>query len=398
MVFVHNVRGTTGSPVIRRTRVEQLQVQIEKMFRRLRVAVVYAGDKEQAGAVINVSENPRSWKSYESVARDIADALTRLGVREVATMPENMQLGRRLKAAMSHMAWLNSGGVQGYSSVAHGPAMLEMFGIPYVGHDPMAAAMLDNKHFFKRQVKASGLPTADFMAWHPSYNTADPLSDPIFAQTFGRDADGPFIAKPVSGRASLHVHFVAERRDLKACCRSIYEVTRNHVLIERYLPGREFCIAVAGNVVARHRKLERLDAPFAFAAVERVLDHDERIFTSMDVKPISDKRARVLDPVLDRDIVERLKALACSTYRHLALETLVRLDVRTDAQGELMILEANPKPDLKAPTAVSTSLIALGLEQEGMDYDDLILSLIADRIDVLFAESRGVAGGLRSLI
>ncbi len=298
----------------------------------------------------------------------------------------------------SHLAWINSGGVQGYSSVAHAPAMLEMFGVPYVGHDPMSAAMLDAKHVFKRQVRASGLPTADFIVWHPSHNARDPARDPQFIAAFGETARGPFIVKPVSGRASLHVHCVEDASGLRDYCESIFEVTKNQILIERYLPGREFCVAVAGNVVSRGRELERLPEPFVFSPLERVLDADEKIFTSMDVKPITGERARALDPVTDADLIRRLRSIGRDVYQRLGLETLIRLDLRMDANGDLFILEANPKPDLKAPTGAVTNLLCIGLEAEGMDYDDLILSLLADRIDILLAQGRGAADPLRALI
>ena len=385
-------------PALRNTREDELKRQIDKLFRRLRMAVIYAGNKSAAGAVINASGNPRSWKSYESVAIDIANSISRLGCREVVIMPEDMQLGRRLKAAMSHLAWINSGGVQGYSSVAHAPAMLEMFGVPYVGHDPMSAAMLDAKHVFKRQVRASGLPTADFTVWHPSYNDPDPARDSQFIAAFGERARGPFIVKPISGRASLHVHCVEDVSRLRDYCESIFEITKNQILIERYLPGREFCIAVAGRVVSRGRELERLPEPFAFSPLERVLDSDEKIFTSMDLKPITGERARPLDPAIEGDIIERLKIIGRDVYQRLGIESLIRLDLRMDQNGDIFILEANPKPDLKAPTDTVTSLISLGLAAEGMDYDDLIFSLLADRVDVLLAQGRGAADPIRALV
>jgi hypothetical protein len=60
------------------------------------------------------------------------------------------------------------------------------------------------------------------------------------------------------------------------------------------------------------------------------------------------------------------------------------LDIRSDENGGLHILEANPKPDLKQPADGITSLISAGLPQAGMGYDDLVLSLLADRLDFLF--------------
>jgi D-alanine-D-alanine ligase len=381
----------------RESRKEQLGEQIEKMFRRLRLAVVFGGNKAVEGAVIHPSTNSRSWKSYETVANDIAKAMTRLGCRNVEVMPDDMRLGERLKASGSHLAWLNTGGVQGQCSVSHAPAMMEMFGIPYIGHDPMVAGILDNKHVFKRQLRAAGIPTADFFIWQPGLSNPDPIKDEGFFSSFG-NYEGPFIVKPVSGRASLNVMYIEDRGGIEAAVRTVYGITRNHVLIERYLSGKEYCVAIAGPVIARGGVLERLPTPFVFSALERTFDEGEKIFTSMDFKPITGARARVLDPIEDEEAIVRLDLLARRVFAELGVETLVRLDVRADAHGNMFILEANPKPDLKAPEPGVTSLVSIGLPQFGMSYDDLIFSIFADRIDVLLSERRGTADRLLRLL
>ena len=118
----------------------------------------------------------------------------------------------------------------------------------------------------------------------------------------------------------------------------------------------------------------------------------------MDVKPITSCRAWPLEETADTDVLERLSILAREVYVGLGLETLVRLDVRADENGDLYILEANPKPDLKAPTPEQTSLISIGLSAEKMSYEDLIMSILADRIDTLFARRRGASDRLLALV
>ena len=122
--------------------------------------MIYGGDKSVEGAVVNRTVNLRPWKRYEKVAQDIASALRRIGFREVETLPEDIQLGDRLRRAGTHLAWLNTGGVQGFGAMSHAAAMLEMFGVPYVGHDPITTSILDTKHLFKRKLALLGLPTA----------------------------------------------------------------------------------------------------------------------------------------------------------------------------------------------------------------------------------------------
>lgn len=378
-------------------RIQDLERQVERMFRRLRLAVVFGGNKSVEGAVIEATGNPRSWKSYETVARDIATSMVRAGCKNVSLMADDMRLGDNLRAHDCHLAWLNTGGVQGHCSVAHAPAMMELFGIPYIGHDPMMAGILDSKHVFKRQLRSAGLPTASFAIVLPEGEGYKPEDDPVFMNAF-RDNAGPFIVKPVSGRASLNVMYAADIAEVAKAVDEVYGLTRNFVLIEQYLSGAEYCVAIGGPVVARKGKFERLENPFVFSPLERVLDADEKIFTSMDVKPISGERARLLDPVKDAAVRADLEKLALGVWRQLGIETLVRLDIRADANGKLHVLEANPKPDLKAPADGVTSLVSIGLTEHDMTYDDLILSIFADRVDMLLSERRGTADRLLRLI
>ena len=77
---------------------------------------------------------------------------------------------------------------------------------------------------------------------------------------------------------------------------------------------------------------------------------------------------------------------------------MIRLDLREDENGILHVLEANPKPDLKMPTDSGTSLVCAALPSLDMDYDDLILTLLADRLDVLLSQRRGVVSHLTALM
>lgn len=376
---------------------DRLQGQLAKLLPRLRLAVVYGGDKQAHQAVINQTGNPRSWKSYEAVARDIAGAMSRLGCGHVAVVPDDMQLGRRLAEERVHIAWLNTGGVQGFCSIAHAAAMLEMFGIPYIGHDLLAAATLDNKHYFKRHLIALGIPTAPFIVWHPQHEAENPTADPRFLAMV-LECESGFVVKPVSGRASLHVHHVEHPRDVAEVAHEVAKATGNHVLIEKFLPGSEYCVAVCGPVIARGGKLERLSGPFSFAAIQRVLANDEFVFTSMDVRPITSQQIRVLSHEADGAVIASLEKLADDLFRRFPLNALVRLDLRADKDGRLFVLEANPKPDLKMPDAAATSLVCAGLERHGMSYDDLVLSLFANRMATLLDGSDPAGGEIVRLI
>jgi D-alanine-D-alanine ligase len=373
-----------------------LQKVIEQLKSRLRIAVIFGGNKDSSDSVVYQSQNTRSWKSYETVAEDIAASLKRTGFRHVDVVPEDMQLNDRLRRNGIHMAWLNTGGVQGRNSAAHAPSTLEMLGLPYVGHDPLGATTLDNKHAFKREAVCAGLPTAPFSTWDMTRGPFQPELNSRFQLAFGGYC-GPFIVKPVSGRASLHVHVAPSLEDLPGIVAEVHRHTGNLVLIEKYLPGREFCIAVAGRVTAQDGVFKRGSEPFAFGALERVLAKDEMIFTSMDSRPITASRFKNVDPH-ETELWMDLHKLAREVFLEFDLGTLIRIDLRADENGKLHILEANPKPDLKYPASGVTSLVSAGLSQTGLGYDDLLLSLLGDRLDFLLRNCRNTVRHITDLL
>jgi D-alanine-D-alanine ligase len=275
--------------------------------------------------------------------------------------------------------------------------MLEMLGVPYVGQNSLTASILDNKLVFKRVLGALGIKTAPSFAWHPAWGTADPTRDDRFAAAFGA-YPGPFILKPVSGRASVLVLTADTLSEVAERAAEIHAQTQNTVLIEAFLGGREYCVSVCGPVVRAPAGLVRLDAPFAFSAVERVFGDGETIFTSMDVKPISADRVRLLDRPEDQPARAELLEMARQIYRNLELESIVRVDVRADADGNLYVLEVNPKPDLKKPNSEVTSLVTTGLAEHGLDYQALVLSLLADRLDSLLQYHAGDVAHLIAML
>lgn len=69
--------------------------------------------------------------------------------------------------------WLNTGGVQGESPMCQTQALLETAGIPYVGHSPLNAALLDDKGLFKLACRGLGIKTAPFIVHNGACEFAD---------------------------------------------------------------------------------------------------------------------------------------------------------------------------------------------------------------------------------
>ncbi|MCY7295757.1 hypothetical protein [Alteromonas sp. a30] len=367
---------------------QELLLLFDSVRRHAEIAIIYSGDPDDSKHVLYRSVNPRNWKSYKDVAGNIASALMSLGFKKIHLMEEGAGLAAELKKKRIQYAWLNTAGVQGFDAVGHCAALLQSLGIPYVGHLPLQTALMDDKEIFKQFLTGAGFRTAPFVTWHPRQN-GSPQSKEMFYQKLNNILpwhSGKCVVKPASGRASQHVYVANKPAEVLELVQHVYSETGNKVLIEQFLSGKEYCISVMGSLIQEDSSqgpnwMTRHQSPFCFGQFERVLDKDSDIFTSMDVRPISKNVVHFLDPIHNGKVIRELNHIAKSIYTRLGLHGLIRLDLRMDAAGRMHVLEANPKPDLKAPEQGVSSLVAMGIEQIGLDYNELIRQLFLQSLD-----------------
>lgn len=377
-------------------RLELLPKILELLYRELRIAVIYSGDNQREGAVINRTYHPRYWKSYRDVAEDIQEALEAMGFRHVSLLADDLHLTTAIKRRRIQLAWLNTGGVQGKNAIGHSAALLEMLGIPYIGHSPLSYMNLDHKLTCKRLLRSMGIATPDFFVWDWPRFPERAAFFRGFQKKLG--SEGPWVLKPITGRASRYIQVAGSLDEVWAIVGNIFQKTYNQVLIESYLPGKEYCVACGPGIIRRNGIFLQKEHPHLFSFLERKLVPGEAIFTSIDTKAIDPTRARVLNAAQDAEIIQRLERICRTIYRELSLTHLVRIDLRETANGELNVLEINPKPDLKKPCDGASSLVLLGLEKMRVDYLDLIAGLLASFLDYGFRFHPPSVKGIRELL
>jgi D-alanine-D-alanine ligase len=180
----------------------------------------------------------------------------------------------------------------------------------------------------------------------------------------------PAIVKPAGEDASIGVtqaSVVTDSASLAAALES--GRTLGHLLVQRYLPGREFNVGIVGD-----RVLPVAEIDFAGLAAS--------------LWPIVSYRAKWLDGCdEDRGTVSRCPAaldsaaaacavdLARTAWRVAEGRGYGRVDLRTDADGRFHVLEVNPNPDL-APGAG----LARMAQATGWRYVDLIDRIVTEAI------------------
>jgi D-alanine-D-alanine ligase len=244
-------------------------------------------------------------------------------------------------------------GIAGRSREAQVPALLEAYGVPYVMSDPLTQAVGLDKAMAKRLVREAGVATAPFAVLDGD------------ADALGCTLAFPVFAKPVAegtGKGCAPTSKAATPTELMATARTLRAKFAQPVIVEPYLPGREFTVGIVGTGAGAR----------ALGVLEIVLrDGAEPGIYSYDNKELCESR---VDYLLVDDAEARAAAeTALAAYRALDCRDAARVDLRSDAAGVPQFLEVNTLPGLH-PTHSDLPILAT---QVGLGYDRLIAEIVA---------------------
>ena len=236
-------------------------------------------------------------------------------------------------------------------------AYLDQQDIAYTGSTAPAIALDFSKPAAKRVIKACGMSTADyFVARRGEYTAWSvlPLNYPLFV-------------KPPNAGGGKGIGTDSVVRDFAAFEQKVEHIHRNFgtsALVETYLPGREFSVAL----------LEKLDSDELIAMpIELVTepnDHGDRILG----QTIKDADTEHIIAVPDGPTKQAIVDLATKAFRALGARDYGRVDIRLDEQGIPYFLEANLIPGLAQHDFTSYFTAACWLNQ-AMDYQTMILHI-----------------------
>jgi D-alanine-D-alanine ligase len=245
-------------------------------------------------------------------------------------------------------------GLAGRSREAQAPCLLELYDIGYTFSDPLVCAATLDKAVAKRLVGAAGLATPKFRVVRDlSGLGAVDLAYPLFAKPL---AEG--TGKGIDRRSRIE-----SPHQLDAVCRDLLARLGQPVLVEEFLPGREFTVAVLGTG-QEARVLGTMEIEVRDGAAPAIYTYD--------TKERCEQLVTYSAPA--RDALRRqVEGLALESYLALECRDAGRVDIRLDRSGRPSFMEVNPLPGLH-PTHSDLPMIAT---QEGMAYRDLIGAILA---------------------
>ena len=243
-------------------------------------------------------------------------------------------------------------GLHGFGREAQVPALLDAYEIPYTFSDALGQALTLHKGMTKHVVRDLGIPTPDFAV----------VSDPHDIDLI--DLPFPLFAKPVAegtGKGITALSKIDHAADLRRVCLTLLQTFSQPVLVETYLPGREFTVGIVGT---------GKDAR-ALGAMEVILNPDaERHAYSYDNKEHYENLVRYA--AVDDPEAKQAMEISLQAWRGLGLKDGGRIDLRSDAHHVPHFIEVN---SLAGLNPIRSDLpILCGLV--GMPYHQLITDIL----------------------
>ena len=308
-------------------------------------------------------EATAEFDSIETVAA-IDDALRGLG-HETDRIGHVRSLTKRLAAGERWDLVFNiAEGMHGFGREAQVPALLDAFAIPYTFSDPLVLSLALHKGITKRLVKSLGIPTPDFTIIH-----GDSELDAV-------QLPWPVFAKPVAGGTSAGISAASKARnkyELASVCRSLLKQFRQPVLVETFLPGREFTVGLVGT------------GPKArVLGVMEILLHDNAEHAVYSYLNKRDYLTRVSYRLANGDIAQRAADMALRVWNGLGCRDAGRLDLRCERSDNLNFLEINPLAGLHP---VDSDLVIL-CRLLGISHRSLIEMIMTSAQERVCADGR----------
>ncbi len=224
----------------------------------------------------------------------------------------------------------------------------ELLEVPYTGNPARTLSLCQNKYLTKMVLLGAGLPTPAGQL----VTTLDALNYDVF----------PAIVKPNNEDASLGIYpqsVVHNQDELKTQVAKVLTTYNQPALVEQYIHGREFNVAVIDAEQPKALPVSEIDFSTVPDGYPHICSYEAKWFEGHVLynttipkcpAPVDDSQRQTLQATA----VQAFKLMNCRDY--------ARVDFRMSHEGEIYILEVNPNPDISLNAGYARALRAAGIE------------------------------------
>lgn len=270
----------------------------------------------------------------------------------------------QLSATRPDLVFNMAEGLYGDWRESYIPLLCERLGLPYTGSDPLTLAICLNKARCKEILSYYGIPTPPFKVYRN-----EKIDEPLpFAY--------PAIVKPEAEGSSKGIFNDAVVRsddELQRIVSRTVQQYKQPAIVEKFLTGREFTVAVFGNG-------EQLEILPIIGMDYSQLPPEANAFYSYEAKWVWDRAEQPLkifvcpapiEPALRHEI----EAITARTYQVLGIRDWARIDLRLDEQGVPQVIEVNPLPGI-LPNPEDNSCFPKAARTAGYSYAAMLQRVV----------------------
>ncbi|MEI7500457.1 MAG: D-alanine--D-alanine ligase [Bacteroidota bacterium] len=239
-------------------------------------------------------------------------------------------------------------GIHGIGREAQVPALLDVYQVPYTFSDPLVLSLTLHKGMTKRVVRDCGIPT-------PEFKIIEQIDDCAAV-----DMTYPLFVKPNAEGTGKGINALSKVNDpdeLLTICTDLLKRYPSGLLVEEYLPGREFTVGILGSGSESYS-----------IGIMEILYKQDNTNNIYSYQTKSDYLKAVDYKIPGKDISDKCIALALTTWRALGCLDGGRVDIRVDRFGTPNFIEVNPLAGLDK---IHSDLPILAY-MHGYSYSDII--------------------------
>jgi D-alanine-D-alanine ligase len=312
----------------------------------LRAEYIAAGFSEEETAEFDRED---TIVAIEQALKDLGHEVDRIG--NVKNLTSRLVAGERWD-----MVFNIAEGLKGFGREAQVPALLDAYNIPYTFSDPLVLSLTLHKAMAKRVVRQLGISTPDFFVVEKA-SDLEKVDLPL-----------PLFAKPVAegtGKGITAASRITSQSQLASTCLHLLFTYNQPLLVETFLPGREFTVGILGTGED--------------AAVLGVMEVILQEYAEPDVYSFHNKEQceELVEYRLAMDATAaRAGKIALAVWRGIGCRDAGRVDIRCDVNGIPNFMEVNPLAGLH-PQHSDLCIIA---KMKGMPYRTLIEAIMHSAI------------------
>ncbi len=235
----------------------------------------------------------------------------------------------------------------------------EMLQIPYTGTGPVGLMLCKNKALTKKILTHHRIKTPDFVVFHKGARIYAP-----------KKLQYPLIVKPLREEASYGISmnsWVDNEKSLLERIQFVHESMNQDAIVEEFVEGRELYVGVLGN--QRPQVLPAREMVFG-----KMPEEEPKIATfkaKWDEKYREKWGIKNKSAILSEVLAKKIDRLAKSVFHNLYLKAYARLDLRLNAENEVVVIEANPNPFIAKDEDFAKAAL-----KAGIDYESLIQKIL----------------------